>query len=135
MNGIDEDTARLSVGLDFARRLRDRPFRTHLTGIGWRTDMHVVPALDDEPVSLVVARMMTNGTPSPCLIVVPSAAEEHGFALMFATRGRRSRWRRTPPIAVAAESSIGMLYAALGRCGEYIPSEWSAALRFEKIHG
>ncbi len=128
---------RLRVGFDFAKRLRSPAFRARLTTFGWRSGINVVPALDSESVNEVVARMVANQTTSPCVIAIPSVAEPHEFCLMLVAvvppRWMPSWRRRTPTIKVCPGASIGMLYAALRRCGEYVPSEWSRTLRFEKV--
>ena len=49
-----------------------------------------------------------------------------------AGRRRRLARRRTEEINIAPDASIGMLYAAFSRCGEYVPSEWTGPLTVRK---
>lgn len=141
LSDLDLDAERSRIGSEFAKRLTDAGFRAHLRGIGWQPGQHIVPALDDEPATRVVARMLINGSPSPALIVIHASSEQFGFRLMFAevsiTKGRmpkgRMPWhrRRPPPIPPAA--SIGMIYSSLQPCGEFVPNDWSPRIVFERV--
>lgn len=76
----------LDAGFAFARRLSDPQFRAHLSAIGWRSGMHVVPAADSDTVGNVVRRMVVNQAPRRCLVAIPSEAERFGFRLFFVER-------------------------------------------------
>jgi hypothetical protein len=131
----DLDTERLTAGFDLSKRLRDRAFRAHLKELGWESGQHIVPALDEEPVGQVVARMIINGTPSPCLIAIPKPEAEFGFwflSVEVAPRSKRRWGKRTPTIEINPSASIGMLYTSLQPCGDYLPSTWTQPLRFER---
>ncbi|MBX7265839.1 hypothetical protein KIF24_07210 [Micromonospora sp. Llam7] len=133
----------LASGFDFARRQRDPRFREYLHRIGWTSEHHVVVAGDDEPVSAVVARIINNDTPSPCLIAIPHSGEPFGFGLMFlevthaATRRsrlwHRSRTKAPGGIVISPGTSIGMLYSSGRRCAEYIPNEWTRPVVFTHV--
>jgi hypothetical protein len=131
MTRSDLVSKRLSVGTAFGNRMRDAQFRAHLRSIGWRNPQHIVTALDHEPVSDVVNRMLVNGTPSPVLIIIPAEAEPFGFRFMWA--GVKTDEQDVAPIPVPATASIGMLYSALQPSGEYIPGEWSQRVLFERV--
>lgn len=136
VTGSEERPATLASGFDFARQQRDPAFRQHLRDIGWTPGQHVVITADDEPVVAVVSRIIFNRTSSPCLIAMPHEEEPFGFRLMFAeVAAERRPWsgRKAKPIEIAPESSIGMLYDALGRCGEYVPSEWARPVEFKRV--
>lgn len=124
-------------GFEFARRLADREFRDFLRSRGYRPGQAVVIAVEEESIRNVVLRIMENGNASPCLIAIPCASERFGFRLLFAQVGpARRRWhpsRRVPTIAITPEASIGMLYAALQPCGEFVPLEWARPVVFQKV--
>lgn len=73
----------LAASFDFARRQRDPKFRAYLAAIGWTADQNVAIALDDEPVTSVVSRMVANDTPMPALVAIPYEREPFGFRFLF----------------------------------------------------
>lgn len=127
-------------GFTFARRTRDPQFRQHLKDIGWHSDQDIVMAEDMEPVTAVIARIIDDQASSPCLIAIRHDDEPFGFRFLFAEVAKiQRRWwrrppphRRTQPISIAHDASIGMLYSSLQRCGEYIPNEWVKPVLFER---
>ncbi|MEU1585690.1 hypothetical protein [Micromonospora sp. NPDC005710] len=142
MTRSEVDPANLASGFDFVRRQRDPEFRKYLHDIGWTSAHHVVIADDEESVSAVVARIINNDTPSPCLIAIPSSSERFGFGFMFmevthASTRRSWPWHRNRPhdadeIPINSETSIGMLYSSARRCAEYIPNEWMHPVVFKQ---
>jgi hypothetical protein len=104
--------------------------------MGWMPGQQVVIALDDEPIVSLIARMVFNETSSPCLIAIPHAEERFGFRFLRAEVGSARRHmrasKRVPTIEIAPASSIGMLYDALGQCGEFVPSDWSHPVVFKR---
>lgn len=131
----DLDTERMTVSFDLSKRLRDRAFSAHLKALGWKSGRHIVPALDGEPVGQVVARMIINGTPSPCFIAIrkPGAAFGFWFLSVEVARRPKRRWgKRSPAVEINPAASIGMLYTSLQPCGDYLPSAWAQPLRFKR---
>jgi hypothetical protein len=122
---------RIAASMAFGRRLHDAQFRAYLKSIGWRKPQHTVMVLDDDSVSDVVGLMLTNGTPSPALIVIRAEQEPFGFRFMWA--GVKTDQQDVAPIPVPPTASIGMLYSALQPSGEYIPGEWSQRVLFERV--
>lgn len=120
----------------YVRLGRDPEFRRHLKDIGWHSGQDIVVADEAEPVTEVLDRIISDGASSPCLIAIELPAERFGFGLLF-VEVLRASWRtrlrrRADRIDSAPEASIGMLYASLGRCGEYVPNEWAKPVLFER---
>jgi hypothetical protein len=132
----DGTPATLASGFDFARRQRDPEFRRYLHDIGWTPEHNIVIAFDDEPVASVVARIIYNGTGTPCLIAIPHGEERFGFWMMFAeVASTRRHWleRRPDSVPLGREANIGMLYSALQPCAEFVPSEWARPVVFRQV--
>lgn len=125
-----------TAGFQLMHRLRDPEFRAFLKLHGWEPGEHVVMAADDEPVIDVIARIMTHETGGHALVAIADDRRRHGFKLMTieVAPARRRSWsrRRVEEINIAPDANIGMLYDAFGRCGEYVPSEWTAPLTVRK---
>jgi hypothetical protein len=133
---VTDSAVGLAAAFAFARRLQDPDFREVLDEHGYRQGQNVVIALDSEPVRDVIFRMMENETSSPCLIAITFGGEETDFRFLVAEQApRRKRWssRKMEQIKIAPESSIGMLYSAFERWGEFLPNSWSKPVRFERV--
>jgi hypothetical protein len=126
----------LSAGFDFARRQDDPKFRRFLKSAGWTPKMGVMIALDEDKVVTVARRIAFNEPGAPCLIVIPNKLEPYGFTFLFAEVAR-VRWGRrllrSAPQEIHPDSTIGMVWSSLQRCGEYIPGDWFQPVMFEKI--
>lgn len=103
----------IDAGIEYARTVRDPEFRTLLAKLGG-AHKHVAIALDDEPFTQVIGRMVRNGAESPCIIAVRMPSEPFGFGILRAERVvlRRmfARWRE---VRLSPPSTIGMVYSAL----------------------
>lgn len=93
--------------------------------------MPVVPAMDTDTVGEVVRRMVINQTPWPCMIAIPDENAPCDFRLFFALK-TSARWRFRRPGAIHADAEMGMVYASLQRCGEYVPEDWTGPVLFER---
>jgi hypothetical protein len=131
MTWTETDHKRVAAGMAFARRTADARFRKYLLSIGWRSGQHLVFALDYEPVSDVMNLMRTNGVSTPALIVIPAEQEPFGYRYIWVVTTEDHA--AAPRIEVAPTTTVGMLYAALQPCGEYVPAEWSQPVRFERV--
>lgn len=135
---ISSDRPRtFDAGFRYAKLGRDPKFRQHLRDIGWRSGQTIVMADESETVTEVLMRVFQNDDGSaPTMIAMEVESEPFGFALMFVEL-RRITWRnllrrRASHIDIAPEATIGMLFAALGQCGEYVPNDWFKPVIFEK---
>jgi|SRR6266516_7511466 len=131
MKWTENDQKRMSAAMAFDRQTLDARFRQHLEDIGLRNGQHIVPALDYEPVSYVMNVMRANEVPMPALIVIPAEQEPFGYRYIWVVSAGDQP--AAPRIEVAATTTIGMLYAALQPCGEYVPAEWSQPVRLERV--
>lgn len=134
----DVKQAIFEAGFDLARRTANPDFRQFMKKIGWKSGSHIVPALDGEPVIDVIGRIILH-TDSRVLIAIVDSREEFGFRFMFAEvvkeKPRKLAFRharREHILTLGPKANIGMLYDALKPVGTYVPSEWTAELRFEK---
>ncbi len=97
--------------------------------------MGIMVALDEDRV-VTVARRMAFNDPAPCLIVIPNPLERYGFAFLFAVVAKvRRGWNplRETPQEIHSDSTIGMVWSSLQRCGEYVPRGWFQPVMFEKV--
>lgn len=135
--------ATAATAFAFARQLRDPQLRARLREMGWISGMDVVPTSDAETISSLAKRIAIDASGKICLIVWESASEPSGFAVMFVesvpqaiTRLKRL-WpsqRRPETISIQATTSVGMVYAHLKGCPDYMPSGWVRPVRFmEKV--
>ena len=128
------------AGFRYAKLGRDPKFRQHLRDIGWRNEQTIVMADEAETVTAVLMRVFQNADDgAPTMIAMEMESEPFGFGLMFVEL-RRTTWRnllrrRASHINITPEATIGMLFAALGRCGEYVPNDWFKPVIFEKTRG
>lgn len=133
----DPAAATFAAGFEFMRRLREPQFREFLRRHGWEHGEHVVMAADDEPVIEVIFKVMINGTGGRVLVAIPDERQRLGFRLLsieVSTTGRRA-WallRRAGKINVGPGATIGMLYDAFSKCGQYMPSEWTSPVTVRK---
>src|SRR5262249_46975992 len=109
----------LPGGAAFARQLRNVEFRTFLSELGWTPKMDVVVAAQDERFTELLARMIINGTTSPCLIVVPYEGEKYGFKFAIAATAAPEGHDDHEAINVGPGANLGMLFAATMPCGAY----------------
>jgi hypothetical protein len=131
MKWTENSHKRMAASMAFGRRMADARFRRHLDRIGWRNPQRLVFALDDEPVSDVMNLMRVNGTPTPALIVIPAEQEPFGYRFIWVVSTEDHP--AAPRLEVPPTTTVGMLYAALQPCGEYVPAEWSQPVRFERV--
>jgi hypothetical protein len=122
-----------AAAFDFLRLVRDPDFRRLLDRLGYEPGQNMVIADDDEPFVAVISRLIAKGMAPPCLIVIPHEGEPLGFRFINTSVADARPWRRRPPmVTISPESSVGMLYSALGPCGEFIPSGWTQPMRLER---
>jgi hypothetical protein len=86
--------------------------------------------LDHEPISYLVDLIRVNETPLPALLYIPTEGAPFGYRFIWIEPAGDGD---VPNIDISPETSIGMLYAALQPCGEYVPAEWSRPVRFERV--
>lgn len=122
----------LDAAFEFARRQDDPAFRAHLRQHGWEPGVDVVIALDGDSVVSVVRRLVINGTSAPCLIAIPAPSEPYGFALMLAAPGHEPA-DAAEVVKITRESTIGMVWSSMQRCGEFVPDHWAQPVLFEKV--
>lgn len=105
--------------------------------IGWQSQGHIVPATDDEPVIDVINRISLHAD-ERVLIAIVDDQQEFGYRFVYVEAIKdKSKWwqfaaRRERPLQLAPGASIGMLYDALEPAATFVPSDWTAELRFEK---
>lgn len=132
----DHAPATVATAFAFNRLLDDPQVRDHLESVGWHAGMDMFPSADDETVLSLAFRLAMDASSSPCLIFWRSDAEPHGFAVMFAepitqpARLRPFRQRRPETIKIQPNTTVGMLYAALQGCADFVPNEWLKPVRF-----
>ena len=120
----------IDAGIEYARTLRDPEFRTFLAKLGG-AHRHVVIALDGEPFTRVIARMVHNGAESPCIIAIHMPSEPFGFGILRAERvGLRRMFARWGEVHLSPSSTIGMVYSALKPPRSFVPREWT---RMKKV--
>jgi hypothetical protein len=128
----ETDQQRMSADTVFSRQTLDRRFWEHLKSVGWQDRQTMTMALDHELVSDVMDRILSMPLEWPVVIVIPTEAERFGYRFIWVFNEAADE-QIAPPVEVSPSTSIGMLYAALQPCGEYVPSEWSQPVRFERV--
>lgn len=131
MDSIDIDLQRVDACVEYIRRTLNADFRKYLKTIGRQNPQHVVLMFDEEPVSSLVIQVRRRRTTAPILIVIPTEGAPFGYRFMWAVTA--ADHETAPSIDVPPTASVGMLYSALHPCGEYVPSEWSQPVRFERV--
>ena len=131
MDWATDVSRRIRVGGEFARRRIDAKFRRYLKSIGWRSPQRTVVAFDEDRAGDVMHTVVAHWTGSPTLIFIPTPDAPYGYRFIWVEEGHPDDG--VPTIDVSPDTSIGMLYAALHPCGEYIPADWSQPVRFERV--
>jgi hypothetical protein len=122
------------VAFGLLRLVRNPDFRQLLDRLGYEPGQNVVIADDEEPFLAVISRLIANGMAPPCLIAIPHEGEPLGFRFINAAVLQTRSWRRRAPmVEISPESSVGMIYAALQPCGEFVPSGWTQPMRLERL--
>lgn len=132
----DSSTETFTAGFRFMHKMRDPGFRAFLKQHGWMPGGHVVMASEDEPAIDVMARILLHDTGGRAMVAIADNTQKYGFKLLSITVGHPPRKgifrRRVETINIDPSADIGMLYSAFDRCGEYVPSEWSAPVTVRK---
>jgi hypothetical protein len=128
----ETDQQRMSASTAFARREHDKRFRKYLTSIGFQNRQDMTMAFDHEPVSDVMDIILSMPLEWPVVIVIPTESAPFGYRFIWVVKESADE-HTAPPVEVSPTTSIGMLYAALQPCGEYVPREWSQPVRFERV--
>jgi hypothetical protein len=121
-----------SAAFEFARRLRDPRFRQHLADNGYQSGQTVVTALDDEPVSEVFSRILTETEP-PVVIAIYRPSVTGSFVFMSIDQVQPDLGDQVvgESCEVGSGSSIGMVYDAMTTSARRhtvltVPNHWDA---------
>lgn len=117
----------------FARQVRDPAFRELLRTLPLNEPLHVVAAVDDEPVIDIVRRTTGAHAEYPCIIAIRRPQERFGFVLLVVDKAPAGVTGTEPSIEVASASTIGMLYDALAPCTPFVPSDWAIDVQLERV--
>src|SRR5690348_1633008 len=105
----------------------DFAFREYLRGIGLRNRQHLIPMLDHEPLSYLARLLERNRTPLPALVFIPTPEEAWGYRFIWVEPAGGGT--DVPTVEVSPDTSIGMLYADLHPCADYLPEDWTTPVR------
>lgn len=123
-----------SAAFDLAQRLRDPEFRSFMVRNGYVSGTTVVVAYDDEPVTEVFSRILSETRPPVIVAVRRPSASPYGF--VFMTIGQVDRNPDQSPTdddaTVGEQASIGMLYDTMDAQTRpkrhlTIPNDWQPA--------
>ncbi len=131
MRPTEDDFRRFSAGTDFAIRETDDEFLEYLRGIGLTNGMHTIPMLDHEPLSYLANLLERNRPPLQALVYIPTPEAPRGYRFIWVEPAEGGV--DVPTVEVAPDTSIGMLYAALHPCADYLPEDWSTPVRLERV--